>query len=173
VKLIVAVNNNGVIGDKGQIPWVCKEDLRHFARTTKKHVVIMGRNTFDSLGSKPLVNRYNIVLTSTSSECKNTKNAFYANDIEQCLEAAEQRWKKYPETKAFVIGGQFVYEEFLRRDLITEILLTQVWNYAEGDTFFEIPKGWSVQDQKELCDEATLYTYKKTVKTFKRKKKKK
>ena len=133
----------------------------------------MGRNTFDSLGSKPLVNRYNIVLTSSASDRQNTKNAFYANDIEQCLEAVEQKWKKHPETKAFVIGGQFVYEEFLRRDLITEILLTQVWNDMEGDTFFELPKGWSVEDQKELCDEATLYTYRKTVKKLRKKKKKK
>jgi dihydrofolate reductase len=173
VKLIVAVNNDGVIGNEGSVPWVCKEDLRHFYKTTVNNIVIMGRNTFESLGSRPLTKRYNIILTSDTANHRNTKNAFFASSMEQCLQAVDQRWKKYPESKAFVIGGQFVYEEFLRKGLITEILLTQVWNDMVGDAFFELPKGWVVEEQEELCDEATLYTYKKRVKKKRAKRKKK
>ena len=162
MKLIVAVNNNGVIGDKGKMPWLCKEDMRHFQKTTTNNIVIMGRNTFESLGSKPLPKRYNVILTSDTSKYKNTKNAFFASSIEQVLEVVEQRWKKFPESRAYVIGGQLVYEQFLKKkDLITEIILTQVWNDLDGDAFFELPSGWAIETQKDLCEEATLYIYRK------------
>lgn len=61
--LIAAVSRNGVIGDGLTMPWKIKEDLQHFKETTLNHTVIMGRKTFESIGSKPLVGRTNIVLS--------------------------------------------------------------------------------------------------------------
>lgn len=135
----------------------------------------MGRNTFESYGRRPFTKRYNIILTEDTSEFKNTKNAFFATNITQVLQAIDLRWKKFPETKAFVIGGEMVYQQFLKKGLITEIVLTQVWNDLEGDAFFELPKGWAVETQEELSEQATLYTYKKREikKKIKKRKKKK
>ena len=62
VSAIVAVANNGVIGDGEDIPWRLSSDLKYFKRTTLGHHIIMGRKTFDSIG-KPLPKRTNIVLT--------------------------------------------------------------------------------------------------------------
>lgn len=160
MKLIVAVNMNNVIGRDGEIPWVIKEDLSHFYKTTVDNIVIMGRKTYESL-EKPLTRRYNIVLTSEERSSENKRNLFFANNLEQVIEAVEQKWKKNPEIIAYVIGGSFVYDLFLKKDLITEIILTQVWNKEEGDTHFQLPEGWRISSHEDLCEEATIYRYKK------------
>ena len=61
--LIAAVNANWVIGKNNKIPWHYAEDLKRFKRLTLNQTVIMGRNTFESMGSKALVQRRNIVIT--------------------------------------------------------------------------------------------------------------
>ena len=66
VTIIVAVAKNGVIGDKGQLPWQLREDLRRFSKLTVGNTVVMGRKTFESIlarNGKPLPNRQTIVVT--------------------------------------------------------------------------------------------------------------
>ena len=58
VSIIVAVAENGVIGDKNTLLWHISEDLKHFKAVTTGHPVIMGRKTYESLG-RPLPNRTN------------------------------------------------------------------------------------------------------------------
>ena len=63
--IIVARNSTNGIGMNNSIPWETnKEDLKFFQRMTTNNIVIMGRNTWESLPNKPLKNRINIVLTS-------------------------------------------------------------------------------------------------------------
>ncbi len=62
--LIWAQSKNGVIGNKGGIPWKLRDDMRNFMITTKGHPVIMGRGTFESMDKRPLKERQNIVVTS-------------------------------------------------------------------------------------------------------------
>ena len=62
ISCIVAVDNNLAIGAGNQIPWYLPADLRYFKKITTPHHVIMGRNTYESIG-KPLPNRINIVIT--------------------------------------------------------------------------------------------------------------
>ena len=62
VSAIVAVAQNGVIGAEGQIPWYLPADLAWFKKTTLGHHIIMGRNSFHSIG-RPLPKRTNIVVT--------------------------------------------------------------------------------------------------------------
>src|SRR5208337_621034 len=67
ISLIVARSYPGnVIGYKNKLPWHLNSDLRRFREITIGHVVIMGRNTFNSIG-RPLPNRTNIVLTRDTS----------------------------------------------------------------------------------------------------------
>ena len=42
VSIIVAVAENGVIGDKNALLWHISEDLKHFKAVTTGHPVIMG-----------------------------------------------------------------------------------------------------------------------------------
>ena len=66
VALIVAMTREGLMGRGLQLPWSWPEDLKHFKRTTKDHVVIMGRRTWDSLNTQfngPLPHRTNVVIS--------------------------------------------------------------------------------------------------------------
>jgi dihydrofolate reductase len=66
--LIVAMTRDGLIGRGLALPWHWPEDLRHFKRTTRGHVVVMGRATFESLCSQfggPLKQRTNLVVSRT------------------------------------------------------------------------------------------------------------
>ena len=67
ISIIVAVAENGVIGDKNSLLWHISEDLRNFKRITSGHPVIMGRKTFESLG-RPLPNRQNVVISRTTTQ---------------------------------------------------------------------------------------------------------
>ena len=62
ISIIVAVAENGVIGDNNRLLWHISEDLRRFKRITTGHPVVMGRKTWESLG-RPLPGRENVVVT--------------------------------------------------------------------------------------------------------------
>ena len=63
ISLIVAYSkNNKVIGVNNTIPWHIKEDFIHFKNYTTGKTIIMGEQTFLSIG-KPLPNRKTIVAT--------------------------------------------------------------------------------------------------------------
>ncbi|MFQ5457152.1 MAG: dihydrofolate reductase [Myxococcota bacterium] len=61
--IIVAMSPEGVIGLGGRIPWHYPADLKRFKRITTGATVIMGRRTWESIGSRPLPDRRNIVIT--------------------------------------------------------------------------------------------------------------
>ncbi len=65
IGIIAAVSINGVIGLKKEncLPFSYPEDMKHFRETTKDSIVVMGRNTFESIG-RPLPKRENIVISS-------------------------------------------------------------------------------------------------------------
>jgi dihydrofolate reductase len=64
--IIVAVAENGVIGNNNSLPWKLPEDLQNFKRITMGKPVVMGRKTYESIG-KPLPGRTNIVITRNVS----------------------------------------------------------------------------------------------------------
>ena len=67
VSIIVAVAENGTIGDRNALLWHISEDLKRFKALTTGHPVIMGRKTYESLG-RPLPNRTNVVLSRSGGE---------------------------------------------------------------------------------------------------------
>src|SRR5574344_330890 len=108
MNLIVAVDKNWAIGNKGELLVSMPEDMKFFRETTTGNVVVMGKNTLKSFpNSKPLKNRVNIVLT--------TDQNFKADDavIVHNMEEALSEIKKYDPENVFVIGGSKVYEEML------------------------------------------------------------
>lgn len=127
VSAIVAAARNWVIGKDNEIPWHLSSDLKYFKRTTLDHHVIMGRNSFHSIG-RPLPKRTNIILTRdpyfAASGC------LVARSIEEALNIALDNG----ETEAFIIGGGQVYEQSM--SLLDRIYLTEVDAEPEGDVFF-------------------------------------
>ena len=120
--IIAALNNKRVIGKDGKIPWHVSEDLKRFKQLTLGHVVLMGRNSFESLG-KPLPGRRNVVLSSMKIEGIETFSS-----INAALDALKDQEKVY------VIGGGEIFGLFVER--ADEMLLTLIDNDLDGDTFF-------------------------------------
>lgn len=66
IKLIFASGENGEFGTPTGMPWPRhKQDMQEFKRLTKNNLVVMGNETFRTLGSKPLPERANLILTNS------------------------------------------------------------------------------------------------------------
>lgn len=101
-----------------QIDWGSKEDKKHFKNlTTKIGTVIMGHNTFKSIG-KPLENRLNIVLTTKNIQSKEENLIFFNGTPKEVIRFLEHR----KITTAVVIGGKSIFEQFF--PYIDKIYLT-------------------------------------------------
>ena len=90
---IVGESKNHVIGNKGDLPWKIKEDLKNFRKLTLDSIVIMGRKTYDSLPVKKLDQRINIVLTR-SGENKQIDDELYFCNIDECVKICEKHKKR-------------------------------------------------------------------------------
>lgn len=137
---IACMASNRVIGAKGAIPWHHPADLRFFRARTIGHTVIMGRETWESLGSRPLPNRRNIVLSRSISD---TPGALMLRSLDSL--------KRFnPHGPMFAIGGAEIYKLLL--PWTTEVLLTVLDREAEGDTF--MPEFESEFGPPEILDRA-------------------
>jgi len=153
VSAIVATSKNRVIGHDNNIPWYLPADLKYFKRTTLNHHIIMGRNTFLSIG-RPLPKRTNIVMT---------RNPFYiatgclmAHSLEQALELAFDNEEK----EVFIIGGGQIYE--LALPYLDKVYLTEVDLEVPGDILFpELPDlDWKeTHAEAHQGDEKNEYAY--------------
>jgi dihydrofolate reductase len=128
IALIVARSENGVIGDKGKIPWHIREDLQRFKQLTMGHPIIMGRRTYESIG-KPLPGRTNIVLTQSPNFTTPPGVLTFPN-----LDAALNHCRQQNEPSVFIIGGSMVYH--LALPLADKLFVTEVHQHINGDTKF-------------------------------------
>ena len=124
ISIIVAIAENGVIGDKNALLWNIKEDMRRFRTTTTGHPVIMGRKTFESIG-RPLPKRTNVVITRGDT-------TFEGCEVAHSLEEAIAMFPA--EDEIFIIGGAQIYAQAL--PLADRLYLTIVHSDYEGDTSF-------------------------------------
>src|ERR1700733_4082023 len=115
---------NGVIGNKGGLPWRIPEDLRRFKEVTMGKPCIMGRRTWESLPRKPLPGRTNIVVTRDTSF--SADGAVVAHSLEEAI----ARTHGAPEVA--IIGGAELFKEAI--PLANRIDLTEVHAEIEGDT---------------------------------------
>ena len=142
ITLIAAVAQNNAIGRDGDIPWYFPEDLKRFSRITKKHPVIMGRKTAESVPEKfwPLRKRVNYVLTRNQDYVprkNDSPNIYVVHSLEEALESINNNIPNVAEidyTNSFVIGGESLYREAM--PLADALEITHVHSEYEGDTFF-------------------------------------
>jgi dihydrofolate reductase len=120
---IAAISETNIIAKGDVIPWDLKEDLRRFAQITKGHAIIMGRATFTSMGSRPLPNRVNVVLTSSSPAT--VEGVVFCTSIEDALLHCHKQHEVY------IIGGGVVYKDTLH--LVDELRITLVHEPIEED----------------------------------------
>lgn len=153
---IVAIAKNYAIGRGGKLPWHYSADLRFFKQTTVNNAVVMGLNTWKSIG-KPLPKRLNIVLSRNSS-IENQPNVLLLRSAEEALALSE-----YLSGDLFVIGGAKTYENFA--DIIEKWIVTEIPVAVEdADTF--MPKnflvGFRLAETTELADNLKVKTFVKS-----------
>lgn len=122
---IVAMDLRGAIGCKNALPWKLRSDLAFFKASTLGNCVIMGRKTFESLGSKCLPGRDNVVLSHNNVLFPASERCRLALSIPEALFTAQSFGA--PET--FVIGGGLTYSQFA--PLIDRYLVTIVDHEVE------------------------------------------
>ena len=135
--IIVAFDNKNGIGKNGKLPWHYPEDLRRFKTITTNNIVIYGRKTYDSLPEKyrPLPNRTTIVISKTRTGAPPT---LWVDSILKAYNAAKNLQTVEPTLKIFIIGGESIYIEFLRRGLVSHMLTTHIDEDYNCDTHFPI-----------------------------------
>lgn len=154
VKLVVAVNPDGVIAVNGQIPWRKPEDMKRFKRVTMGSTLLMGRKTWESMGRRHLPGRKSVVLSRTPQADVTT-----FSDLEDALKNGPS--SEFPNIS--VIGGGEVYEAAL--PFVTELDVTVVTDYScnpteTGVTLFKSfvsgLSGWKLADSNPNDVDTTL-----------------
>jgi dihydrofolate reductase len=125
ISIVAALARNRAIGRDNTMPWRLPEDLKRFKRLTLGHAVIMGRKTFESIGS-PLSGRNNIVLTRSRDWAPS--GCVVAHTLESAIAAIDES------QDAFVIGGAQIYA--LAMPLARRLYMTEIERDFDGDAFF-------------------------------------
>lgn len=168
IGLIFAKGTNGAFGLRGKLPWQLKEDMEHFANTTRNAGVIMGRRTWESLPDsvRPLKGRLNLVVTTKRDKFipEPEKHLFFPQDVKAGIYTAAL--KKAP--RCWIIGGSELIQ--VHQNLATVAIVTEV-DY-DGPFSVAAPRlnpCWKLTDTREgdpLAMEAAGLTYR--FKTYKR-----
>jgi len=124
---IVAISKNRAIGKDNQIPWYLPNDLKWFKKNTMYRHIIMGRNTWESLG-RLLPKREHVVITRDMFYA--ATGCLIAHSIQEAIDLAELNG----EQEAFIIGGGKIYEQTHAQ--WDKLYLTEVDLECEGDVFF-------------------------------------
>lgn len=155
--ILVAYDDNRVIGCKGEIPWYLPEDLKLFKERTINHSIIMGRKTWDSLPRRPLPNRYNIVVTREPDKYEDGDEAMFVDSMAKAIRLAN---KKAPNREAFIIGGSQIYLAALELGVVDRIIVSKVPGEHEGDTCFpSLGDDWSVHWTDDNYEGFSIFEY--------------
>lgn len=127
MKLILACDPDGGIGYQNKLPWAkLQNDLPRFKKLTEEQVVVMGRNTWDSLPKKPLSNRINFVVTKNVFDMP--PSAFLINTTDHFTNFKN----------AWLIGGAQLIKSCW--DMIDEIHLSKTFAKYTCDTYIDLVK---------------------------------
>lgn len=126
ITLIAAIAKNNALGKDNDLIWHLPADLKRFKKVTTGHPILMGRNTFESIG-KPLPNRTSIIITRSKNYFKD--GCLIANSIEEAIELTEGN-------NAFIIGGAQIYKQALEKKLVDRLDITIIHQEFEADAFF-------------------------------------
>ncbi len=131
ISLIAAVAENGVIGNHNDLPWKIKSEMKYFVRMTKGKPIILGRQTFESVGN-PLKDRPNIVVTRDTGYRRD--DATVTHSIEEALAAAKKIAAETGQDEIMIGGGAEIYK--LALPVTDRMYITEVHLQPEGDTHF-------------------------------------
>ena len=176
VAQIAAISNNHCIGKDNELPWHISADLQHFKRLTTSDnaaysddgmqgIVIMGRKTFESMGSKPLPKRVNFIITTqldyaTQQGLEDKKNIHVLHNLDDALTQAANLAHGMKLDTIWVIGGEKVFSSAMLFTDRLELTLVDI-DIADGDAFYpEIPAEFSkTQESEQYTDDKSGLSY--------------
>ena len=140
INIIAAVGKNLELGKGNDLVWRIKEDLNYFKELTTNKIIVMGYNTYLSIG-RLLPNRKNIII---SKENRNIEGAIVLNSIKDVLNLDEE--------EIFIIGGASIYKQFI--PYADNLYLTEINSEDDkADVFF--PKFDKEHYEKKLVKAST------------------
>jgi len=126
ITIIAAIGKNGELGKNNDLVWHLPNDLKRFKEVTAGHHVIMGRKTYESLGS-PLPKRTNIIITRNPNYT--AEGCVIASSLKEAITLA-----KAEDPNPYILGGAQIYKQAIA---IADVLdLTLVDAELDADVFF-------------------------------------
>lgn len=131
IVFVVAVAENGVIGQGNAIPWRLKSDMQRFKALTMSKPIVMGRKTFESL-PRLLPGRTHIVITRDAQY--QVAGAVVTTSMEAARMVAQGDALRRLATEIAVIGGADIYAQWM--GIADRLEITEVHARPDGDTVF-------------------------------------
>ena len=143
---IACINHINALGYRNKLLYSIPNELKIFKEITshtvsknRPNIVVMGNNTFKSMRSKPLKDRFNCILSTNAEYLNKTNddnNLKYFLSINDILEFGKLNYKDF--NNMFICGGSSVYEYFINNNLLDYLIISQINNheYSKADTFF-------------------------------------
>jgi dihydrofolate reductase len=154
ISIIVAADENNVIGKDNDLIWHLPDDLKFFKNLTSGHPIIMGRKTYESIG-KPLPDRTNIIITREGSF--KAEGCVVVHSLDEAIRNAQDQ-------DIFIVGGEQIYRLALPQT--DRVYLTRIHHAFEGDRYFpSLGTEWIETESNEHCvDEKHAFPF--TFKTY-------
>lgn len=130
ISIIVAVDENNVIGKDNALIWHLPADMKYFKEKTTGHCIITGRKNYESIPEKfrPLPNRTNIIITRQKDY--NAPGAVVVGSIDEAIEKAKQTG----DDEIFIIGGAEIFKQSMH--LTDRLYITKIYHSFAGDVYF-------------------------------------
>ena len=151
LSIIVAMDEQRLIGSGNGLPWPLPADLAFFKRTTMGKPIIMGRKTYESIG-RPLPGRRNIVVTRDPGF--NVAGCNVVNSIDDALALCGD------DEEAMLIGGASLYAQTI--DRADCLYITRIRHSFDGDTWFPDydQSAWTLVTREDFApDRSNSYPY--------------
>ncbi|BDU67434.1 MAG: dihydrofolate reductase [Candidatus Tyloplasma litorale] len=129
IKLIVAYDQNKLIGNNDHLPWNIPEDLNHFKKETLNKTILFGEVTFNGIG-RPLPNRKTIVLTLNKDFKFQHQNVEICNDFNEIVKT----YKNNKNQDVIIAGGATIYKLFL--PYVDEMIISKIKKTYKGNVYF-------------------------------------
>ena len=151
ITIIAAIANNNALGKNNDLIWHLPADLKRFKKVTSGHHIIMGRNTFESIG-KPLPNRTTVIITRNNDY--KADGCIIVNSILEALKVSAS------DSQVFIIGGAQIYKQAI--NFADRLDITEVHAEFDADVFFPKidTKLWEESDREFFkADDKNKYDY--------------
>lgn len=155
ISIIAAFNPQFIIGVNGKIPWHIPEDLKRFKRLTMGKPIIMGRKTWESLGSKPLPGRLNVVVSSSIAISSSLSGIMVTDSLATAIDFLRLGGQ---DDEVFIIGGERLYQEAipLADSMYLTVVRKDIPEVSDADEvayfpiWFSTPSEWNTVAKEAL-----------------------